>query len=32
VGGHDCLTGHECIHGCTFCKLDPLTAKPCGQT
>ena len=31
-GGHDCLTSHECIHECTFCKRDFLTAKPCGQT
>jgi hypothetical protein len=31
-GGHDCLTSHECIHDCTFCQRDFLTAKPCGQT
>jgi hypothetical protein len=32
VGSHDCLTSHECIHDCTFCQRDFLTAKPCGQT
>ena len=31
-GSHDCLTSHECIHDCTFCKRDLLTARPCGQT
>ena len=32
IGGHDCLTSHECIHDCTFCQRDFMTAKPCGQT
>ena len=32
VGGHDCLTSHECIYDCTFCQRDFMTAKPCGQT
>ena len=31
LGGHNCLTSHECIHDCTFCQRDFLTAKPCGQ-
>ena len=31
-GGHDCTTSHECVHDCTFCQRDFLTAKPCGQT
>jgi hypothetical protein len=31
-GNHDCLTSHECIHDCTFCERDLLTAKRCGQT
>jgi hypothetical protein len=30
-GSHDCLTNHECIHDCTFCRRDFFTAKPCGQ-
>jgi hypothetical protein len=30
LGGHDCLSGHECIHGCTFCQQD-LSTKTCGQ-
>jgi len=30
-GTHNCLTSHECIHACTFCQRDFLTAKPCGQ-
>ena len=31
-GSHSCLTSHECIHDCTFCQRDFLTAKSCGQT
>lgn len=31
-GGHDCMTSHECVHDCTFCQRDVLTAKSCGQT
>ena len=31
-GTHNCLTSHECIHDCTFCQRDLLTAKRCGQT
>lgn len=31
-GNHNCLTSHECIHDCTFCDRDLLTAKRCGQT
>jgi hypothetical protein len=31
-GNHNCLTSHECIHDCTFCERDLLTAKRCGQT
>ena len=31
-GSHDCLTSHECIHGCTFCQRDLFKAEPCGQT
>ncbi|KAF8491332.1 hypothetical protein F5888DRAFT_1057818 [Russula emetica] len=31
-GNHNCLTSHECIHDCTFCQRDFLTAKRCGQT
>jgi hypothetical protein len=31
-GNHNCLTSHECIHDCTFCQRDLLTAKRCGQT
>ena len=31
-GSHNCLTSHECIHDCTFCQRDFMTAKPCGQT
>jgi hypothetical protein len=31
-GNHNCLTSHECIHDCTFCEQDSLTAKPCGQS
>ena len=30
-GNHDCLTSHECVHECTFCKRDLLSAKRCGQ-
>jgi hypothetical protein len=30
-GNHDCLTDHECIHNCTFCERDMLSASPCGQ-
>ena len=30
-GTHDCLTSHECIHDCSFCEQDFLTAKPCRQ-
>ena len=28
---HDCLTSHECVHECTFCQRDFLSAKRCGQ-
>ncbi|KAF8488922.1 hypothetical protein F5888DRAFT_1622603, partial [Russula emetica] len=31
-GNHNCLTSHECIHDCTFCQRDLLTANRCGQT
>ena len=31
-GNHNCLTSHECIHDCTFCQRDLLTAKRCGLT
>lgn len=31
-GNHNCLTTHECIHDCTFCQRDFMTAKRCGQT
>lgn len=31
-GNHNCLTDHECIHDCTFCQRDFMTAKNCGQT
>ena len=30
-GDHNCLTSHECVHDCTFCNRDFLTAKHCGQ-
>ena len=28
---HDCLTSHECIHECTFCNQEMLSARICGQ-
>ncbi|KAF8270139.1 hypothetical protein EI94DRAFT_1572222, partial [Lactarius quietus] len=30
-GDHDCLTSHECIHDCTFCNQEMLSARDCGQ-
>ena len=30
-GDHDCLSGHDCIHDCTFCEEELLSKKQCGQ-
>ena len=30
-GDHNCLTSHECIHDCTFCNLEGISARVCGQ-